>query len=407
MTIKPRTILFWMHLTAGSLAGIVILVLSLTGVLLMYEQQIVSWSERGYDLDGLPADAGRIPMPMETLLARVGEQRKGMPSAITLRSDVFKPIELAYGRQEIVFVNPYSGQVIGEGSRRVRGFFRRVEDWHRWLGMEGHGRAVGRAITGACNLVFLFIVVSGLYLWWPRQWGWRRIRPVLWFRRGLSGRPRDFNWHSSIGFWCAIPLFLVVISGAVMSYPWANDLLYRMTGNEPPPRPAVTERSASALVRRNGGREGNADAALRSGPDVDGMNQLWERAREQAPGWKVITLRLPRSGRDTFAFSIERGGRGRVDLRSQLILDRDGSVVSVENFESYNAGRRLRSWLRFIHTGEAGGLPGQTVAGFASMGALMLVWTGLSMSWYRFRQWRRTRFNTAKRVPEDVAVCVE
>ena len=48
----------------------------------------------------------------------------------------------------------------------------------------------------------------------------------MWFRGGLAGRARDWNWHNVIGFWCATPLFLIVLTGVVMSYPWANDLLW-------------------------------------------------------------------------------------------------------------------------------------------------------------------------------------
>jgi uncharacterized iron-regulated membrane protein len=50
--------------------------------------------------------------------------------------------------------------------------------------------------------------------------------------------------------------------------------------------------------------------------------------------------------------------------------------------------------LRFIHTGEVAGIPGQTIAGIASAGAAVLVYTGLALSWRRFRAWlarRRSR----------------
>ena len=69
-----------------------------------------------------------------------------------------------------MFANPYTGAILGEGSQRTRAFFRNVTDWHRWLGAKGDNRNVARAITGACNLGFLFLVMSGFYLWWPRNW---------------------------------------------------------------------------------------------------------------------------------------------------------------------------------------------------------------------------------------------
>ena len=82
--------------------------------------------------------------------------------------------------------------------------------------------------------MFLFLVMSGLYLWFPRKKTWASFRKILWFRGGLSGKARDFNWHNVAGFWCCVPLFFLVLSGVVMSYPWASNMVYRAAGSEPP-----------------------------------------------------------------------------------------------------------------------------------------------------------------------------
>ena len=43
---KLRTLIFWPHLVAGITAGVVILVMSVTGVLLTYERQLIAWSDK-------------------------------------------------------------------------------------------------------------------------------------------------------------------------------------------------------------------------------------------------------------------------------------------------------------------------------------------------------------------------
>jgi uncharacterized iron-regulated membrane protein len=45
--------------------------------------------------------------------------------------------------------------------------------------------------------------------------------------------------------------------------------------------------------------------------------------------------------------------------------------------------------MRALHTGEAFGFAGQTVAGLASLGGCFLVVTGLAMAWRRLRSWQR------------------
>lgn len=76
--------------------------------------------------------------------------------------------------------------------------------------------------------------------------------------------------------------------------------------------------------------------------------------------------------------------------RSQLVLDPVAAeVVKWEPFAGQNMGRRLRAWVRPLHTSEAGGFLGQTIAFLASAGGAVLVWTGIALAWRRFRSWRR------------------
>src|SRR5690606_36699136 len=80
-----------------------------------------------------------------------------------------------------------------------------------------------------------------------------------------------------------------------------------------------------------------------------------------------------------------------VNANHQLQLDPfRGAVLQTTAPSDASAGRRLRSRLRFLHTGEALGLFGQILAGLASLGAVVLVWTGLALSWRRFFRRRRT-----------------
>jgi uncharacterized iron-regulated membrane protein len=156
-----RKLFFWMHLGAGTIAGIVILIMSVTGVLLSYEKQIIAWSDRGFR--SAPAQ-GTARLPVETLLAKVRDSEHALPVTMTLWADSDHAAEASFGRERTVFVNPYSGEVLGEGSKKTRAFFHGVEDWHRWIALEGASRSTGRAVTGVCNLVPVSGDVGFLYV---------------------------------------------------------------------------------------------------------------------------------------------------------------------------------------------------------------------------------------------------
>lgn len=377
-----RRSLFWLHLTAGAAAGVVVLVMSVTGVLLMYEKQVVAWA------DGAPRSApraGATRLPLEALLpAACRASPDAVPTQVTVSSEPDAAVAVALGRSGIVFVDAYDGRVLGRGSRAARSFFQGVVGWHRYLGAEGESRGTGRAITGASNLAFLFLVGSGAVLWWPRERSWRAVSAVAFFRRGLGGRARDFNWHNVTGLWLCLPLFVVVVSGVVISYPWAGDLVYRALGEAPPPR---TRPGAPSGAPRAEGATARGDAAPAS---FEGLDRLWARAEAQVPGWQTIALRLP-EGNGSATFTIDTGrGAIRPDWRSQLVLDRrTGEVVRFEPYSGQSPARRVRAWLRWLHTGEAGGVWGQTLAGVASAGAVLLVWTGLALALRRLRAWQQ------------------
>jgi uncharacterized iron-regulated membrane protein len=392
---RLRKIIFWCHLPVGVIGGVVILIMCVTGVLLAYEKQIILWADTSA-YKSAPPSADARHLPVATLIENARNSRGTAPASITLRSDPSAPAEIGFGRETIpLFVNPYTGSVLGEGSQRVRSFFRTTTDWHRWLGAKGENRNVARAITGACNLGFLFLVISGFYLWWPRNWNLKYVRNVLWFKRGLPAKARDFNWHNTIGFWSAVPLFVVVLSAVVISYTWAGNLVYRVVG-ENPPAPRANQPNPNAAA--------NKDANV----SLNDLETAWLRAEQQVSDWQSITL--PLSNAPQLSFNIDRGNGGQPQKRAQLVLNRaTGEVVRWEPFSSYTRGRQLRSILRFAHTGEVLGIAGQTIAGLVSIGGAVLVLTGLGLAWRRFYAWlakransRQTLTNIVKPLPDSV-----
>jgi uncharacterized iron-regulated membrane protein len=268
--------------------------------------------------------------------------------------------------------------------------------WHRWLAVDGDGRGTARAITGWSNVIFLFIVASGVYLWFPRQWTWRHVKSVTLFNPRARGKARDFNWHHVIGSWCSIPLFIMVLSAVPISFSWFSDFIYRAVG-ESPPNAARAAAPPARVEGSPGGNRGGAPPAERAaepaaGPAFQSLDALWARAQSHVGGWQSVAIRLPAAGDERVSFTIDRGDGGQPHLRSTLTLSRlSGAVVTDETFASLTPGRQIRSVMRFAHTGEVLGIPGQTIAGIASAGATVLVWTGLGLAWRRFAAWRARR----------------
>jgi uncharacterized iron-regulated membrane protein len=384
-------------------------------VALTYEKQMIEWADR--QAWSAPSSSGTERLSPETLLAAVRAARpEAAPTTLTLRRDPQAPATVALEGNGAVLVDPYTAAIIGPPPTGLRSFFRTMTNWHRWLAMSGEGRATGKAITGASNLAFLFIVISGIYLWLPRVWTWLQFKNVLWFRRGLPGKARDFNWHNVIGIWSAIPLAIVVAGAVPISYPWASSLVYRIVGEEPPRPggpagpggaarrgpggPAGAARGAGGPggpggERGAGGPDGRGGAGRSAEPeviDLTGIDAGYRQALAQVPSWRAISIRVPHGPQPSLTYTVDEGYGGQPQKRGTLTVARATAAVEKwDVFADQSAGRRLRSWFRFAHTGEYYGLVGQTIAGLVSAGGVVLVYTGIALALRRFVAWRGRR----------------
>lgn len=410
MKAQLRKILFWFHLLTGVLAGVVIAVLCITGVALAFEKELTSWAERGrwrieVEPDSVPVSLDELPMLQK------GSKSTNGSVELTLHSDSRKAILVSKGRESSEYLDPYSGEVLGAAESAMRSFMGVMLQTHRWLALSGDARGMGKAVTGAANTVFFLLALSGLYLWWPRRWNWRNVRLILMFN-GSKGKMRDWNWHHVIGFWTLPVVVVLTFTGMVISYPWLSQRLVRMAGDASP--------AQEALPGSNG--LSGADALSPETVVVNGYEAAFRVFSGAYPDWETIQLRkgLPRrrgapvspqkdptgdhgvggeAGSVPYSATIREKGAWPLFSSTQVVLDSaTGRIVEASDYHAMSRGRKLRSWIRFLHTGEALGWPGQLVAGVASAGGVVLVWTGSALAWRRMvaaiRRGRKDRVET-------------
>lgn len=375
-----RSIIFWTHLACGLFAGVVIFTMSLTGVLLTYERQIDGWIARSHYV---PVAEQGERLSLDALVARHAElQPDTAMNALVVTNDPGAPVSFRAGRRSGLHLNPYNGEPMEIASPRVDAVMSWLTGFHRWFNVQGENRAVARQVTGVCNVVFLFLVLSGMYLWLPKLWKPVMFRARLLFRREYpSSKARDFHWHHIFGIWMALPLLAVVYTGAVISYPWAANVMYRVFGAEVPAPAAAPGGAGGGAVRAE------APVALPEGVALPLESLVAQAIAREGQDWKRLTLTLPAVGQRDLGVEFDRGNGAQAHLRHTLVLDRSsGAVLTTRGFADQSEAQRLRGIARFLHTGEVLGFWGQTLAGLASLAALFLVWTGFALSWRRLIQ---------------------
>ncbi|HEX8324852.1 MAG TPA: PepSY-associated TM helix domain-containing protein [Tepidisphaeraceae bacterium] len=399
-----RKTIFWLHLVIGLVVAIGVALLAGTGLVLAFERPIVAWAER---VEAGPKDAKSAPWSIEELLERAKEiQPDATPTALTVSAGANDPVAVQFGRDRVTYLNAYTGEKVGTEATALRGFFHTNLELHRQLTLSGDWRSLGRNITGAAAVGFLVLIVSGLWLWMPRRFSWPAIRAVLVPSLRLKGKTRDWNWHNALGFWALLPLLIITLTANVISYTWASNLLYRAVGEQPPPPREQRQRPANAQPQgnREGGRENNREGGERREGEraprplnVEGLNDLFADAVTYNPNWTSINLRLGnRRGEGEEGGEGGQGGRGNVSFvvsqgdttvpfnRVTLHYSRQtGERTRVESFGDNTLGRRLRMLVVPTHRGEVLGNFGRSIAALACVAALVLVYTGLALSYRR------------------------
>lgn len=177
-----RKTLFWAHLSIGITAGLFIFIMAATGVLLAFEKQVIDFVDRDIRFVAVPDQAR--PRPLNELLDSVRRSGAGDPTAIVLRDDPQAATQVSIGRGKTVYVDPYSGAVLGSSSGPAHQFFFAVERLHRALGAPLGSRNIGHWLAAVSNLLFGALILLGVVLWLPRKWNWKGFRAVVAFRPG-------------------------------------------------------------------------------------------------------------------------------------------------------------------------------------------------------------------------------
>jgi len=365
-----RKFLFWTHLVVGISIGIVVFIMSATGVLLTYEAQIIDWDDSRHSVvvkedqyilttDEVLQLARKLhPNEHHIYIHRVNE--KGRPIPVWIGPNRY-------------LISPYSGEIIQIGQSAFIKTMDFIKALHRWLAVEGKQQAFAKEVTAYSNLLFLFLIITGVYLWLPKRINNTSLKSHLTFRRNFKNRhAKHYNWHHVLGIWTIIPLFIIVITATVFHFHWANEILYGAYSEEPP-----------------GPRQKRITVDLINGKQT--YEKLFSVAKQHAVDngandWHSMWLEFGREVGNT-RFYIDRTLGNNYDMAYALYLDNDtAEVVRVKRGSDWSNGDQAWGVVRFVHTGEYFGLIGQTIAGLSSLAACILVYTGFTLSWRRLIQ---------------------
>lgn len=357
---------FWAHLFTGLTVGVVIFCLSLSGVLLTYERQIIELNEMRYSV---AVDAQAKPIDTDTAINIIHNLHPGEPHIYVRwvnREGAAIPV---WAGPHSYLLHPYTGDILREGEGLVGAFFHTVTDFHRYLSLEGDYQLVGKNITAYANLVFIFLLITGLYLWLPKRFNKSALKYHLLLSKHPNIQRRRHQRHLVLGIWALPGLLIIALTATIFHFDWANRALYGAFGEAvplPPQRATVTGLTPSAVP----------------------YEFLYEKAKEHASthhynNWYSMWLEIGARKHEA-RFYIDKSIGHRQELAYSLYFNtQTGAETKVLRKEDWSPGGQAWGTARFLHTGEYFGFIGQTVAGVVSLLACILVYTGIVLAWRR------------------------
>lgn len=386
-----RKTIFWCHLLSGLIAGPVIAIMSVTGIAIAFEEEILRWLDRRASRLESVSSKAKAALPIAELTQKIEAKHGGEKvSSIAMYSDPARAWEVYVGDEGPFYLDPSTGDTQASQAHDAHEIIHKLEEWHRWLGATDGLDSTARIVTGVSNLALVVLCVTGLYLWFPRKWNWRALRPLLLLIKGFRGRARNFNWHNVYGFW-ALPVVLALsLTAVAISFEWGHRLVFILAGEEPP-------------KSRNYGMMAVPPPVVsppEPGTSTASLDDCFARVAVAFPNWESITLEMMPDPVGSPLEPLEFGvtvpdympSRAYIPVKSHPFT---GEILQQVRFQDRSTGLQARVWIRFLHTGGAFGLPGKIIASLATAALLVLVWTGFALSWQRFFRKARARSQAA------------
>lgn len=305
--------------------------------------------------------------------AKAGGAQAAVPEKGGEKGGAVKKEGRGGGKQ--AYVNPYTGKIIEFYSYQKTWYYTMFA-LHRWL----LGGDIGKMVVGVCTLIFLFIILTGIILWWPKTRNILMQRLKLKWDGGWKRLNHDL--HIVLGFYAAIFLFIFSFTGLAWSFEWFNKGIYTVT-NSPMQAPKPPESVVAA-----GQQAISFDAAL-------------QQVQSKAPGAIYYALMAPKDTAAAFMVTLLPANAGHESATTSYYLDQySGAVLKSQTFAERNLGQRVRSSFKPIHTGSIFGMPSKVIAFITCLLGVTFPITGVIMWLNRIRKKKKGTGVNKKRTTE-------
>ncbi len=360
------------HAWTGIFAGFILIIVSLTGTLLVFEEELDVWlypnlfdfQTKGEKLSLIQAYNKVSHDNPELAFYSIFEY----PNRNGCYIMYFKANEKYYQ----AIINPYTGLVNGARiyQKSVMGFIRHL---HRTLLIP----KAGKYVVGLASLFMVILMITGLRLWVPKHWNMLKNRLTV--KNGAGFKRKNYDWHNSLGFYFSPFITLIAMTGVAITF--SNFVILTLF--------IINFQSPHSIGEIIGKKSIYAENTTPLA-----FKKILSKASSEMPSAEIRGFIVPRDSAGAFRVDfIEQGFAKTGDYSFALYDQYSGKRLLNTDKDFANTGKLPLNWLTSIHYGTFGGMPTRIIALLASIVAPILFITGFIIWWGR---WKKRNNNSEK-----------
>ena len=373
------------HLWLSVPFGILITLICFSGAALVFEKEVLELCHRElYFVKKVEA----APLPMEQLMTKVAATLPDSVSVtgVNISSDPERAyqVTLSKPRRASMYVDQYTGEITGKYERAP--FFNFMFRMHRWLldSMKQDGGIFwGKMIVGTSTLMFVFVLISGVVVWWPRTR--KALKNSLKIVANKGWRRFWYDLHVAGGMYALVFLLAMALTGLTWSFQWYRTGFYKTFGVEVQPSMGHGNAAANATAKggkRDGKPEGREGRGAHRYSPYTNWQQVYEQLAEANPDYKQISV-----SDGSASVAVPRFGNQRGTDRYKF-NPRNGEITETTLYKDLDNSGKIRGWIYSVHVGSWGGMLTRILTFVAALIGASLPLTGYYL-WIRKKIKRR------------------
>lgn len=383
-----------LHLWFGLIIGLIIFIVSVTGALYVFKDEFENIARKDVIYHQEKDVENKKVIPIRQLEKLVDEQTQEKYPIHWVNIPMDKNMSYMFYWYEHdvnawnyfdefpiykqAYVNPYTGKVLRVYDEK-NGFFNIVKMIHWSFLLK---QSWGSYVVGIPVIIFIFMLISGIVLWWPKNKAAKKQR--FWFRwKNIKNwKRKNYDLHNILGFYSSIFALIFSITGLFYAFFFIQAAIYVIFSGGNTTYPDFSHIKTTAPIE------------LRQESTLD---KIIETVKTNYPSSYGFSIDLGHEHVDDHEhpnFEVYVAHKKQVYYSSSsLIFDENsGKLLHTHDPKDKNFGEKVVGANYDIHVGSILGLPTKILAFVVSLICASLPVTGFMIWWGRRKKKKTGKF---------------